>query len=91
MPTFIEPMLASPLDKPFDNKNWLFEIKYDGFRIIAYVARGAVTLRTRKNKDFTAKFLPVSEALRKWNISAVVDGEVVVLNKKGVSDFLMVL
>ena len=83
----IKPMLATLTDKPFDNENWLFEIKYDGYRIIAYIDKGDVKLKTRKNVDYTSKFKDVTQALSKWKVEAIVDGEIVVLNDDGVSDF----
>jgi bifunctional non-homologous end joining protein LigD len=83
----ISPMLATLIVTPFDDPDWLFEIKHDGFRILAYVENGTVKLRTRNNKDYTSKYPAVVEALKKWKVDAVIDGEVVVLNEKGISDF----
>ena len=51
------------------------------------VGRGKVSLISRNNKSFNEKFYPVVDALKKWNINAVIDGEVVVLNEKGISNF----
>jgi bifunctional non-homologous end joining protein LigD len=87
MPQNIMPMKATLISAAFDNKDWLFEIKYDGYRIISFIDKGAVKLKTRKNIDYTAKFHVVADELRKMKINAVIDGEVVVLNKAGVSDF----
>jgi bifunctional non-homologous end joining protein LigD len=87
MPESIKPMLATLVDKPFDDVGWLFEVKWDGYRTISFVNDGEVRLQSRNNKLFTEKYYPVSEALGKWRINAVVDGEIVVLNEKGVSDF----
>lgn len=80
-------MLATPDGKPFDSDEWLFEIKYDGYRIIAYVEKGNVRLKTRKNVDYTAKFPLIVDALKTWKGDAIIDGEIVVLNEEGVSDF----
>jgi bifunctional non-homologous end joining protein LigD len=86
LPT-IPPMLATSDGKPFDSDEWLFEIKYDGYRIIAYLEKGSVRLKTRKNVDYTAKFPLIVDALKKWKVDAIIDGEIVVLNDHGVSDF----
>lgn len=80
-------MTATPDGKPFDDPGWLFEIKHDGYRIIAYISKGDVRLKTRKNIDYTTKFPLIVDALRKWKAEAVLDGEIVVLNSEGVSDF----
>lgn len=87
MPGNIPPMLATPDGKPFDSKDWLFEIKYDGYRIVAYINKGQVRLKTRKNVDYTNKFQLIADELKQWNAQTVVDGEIVVLNDEGVSDF----
>ncbi len=86
-PKSMKPMLATLIDKPFEEPGWLYEIKWDGYRSIALVNNGKVNLISRNNKSFNEKFYPVTEALRKWKINAVLDGEVVVLNKKGIAHF----
>jgi bifunctional non-homologous end joining protein LigD len=87
MPVNIKPMLASLGKGPFDNKGWGFEIKYDGYRIISYIRRGVVELKSKNNLDYTKRFRPIADALSKWRAEAVIDGEIVVLNEQGVSDF----
>lgn len=87
MPENIVSMRATLIDQPFDDNSWLFEIKYDGFRIVAYIQKGIVKLRTKKNTDYKFKSKPITDELAKWKVDAVIDGEVVVLNKDGVSDF----
>ncbi|MBD0333535.1 MAG: DNA ligase D, partial [Chitinophagaceae bacterium] len=86
-PADIKPMLATLVDKPFDEPGWTYEVKWDGYRALAYLNKGLVEIRSRNNKSFNEKFYPVYEALKKWKINAVVDGEIVVLNEKGVPDF----
>ena len=86
-PADIEPMLATLVDTPVDEEGWLYEVKWDGYRALGYINNGAVEIRSRNNKSFNEKFYPVFEALKKWNINAVVDGEIVVVNDKGVPDF----
>jgi bifunctional non-homologous end joining protein LigD len=86
-PAKIKPMLATLVDKPFDANGWLYEIKWDGYRAIAFMNKGKFELKSRNEKSFNEKFYPVAEAIKNWNIKAVVDGEIVVLNNKGISDF----
>src|SRR5687768_6665935 len=86
-PFDLKPMLATLVDKPTDEPGWLYEVKWDGYRAIGYLNNGAVELRSRNNKSFNEKFYPVYEALQHWKINAVVDGEIIVVNEKGISDF----
>jgi bifunctional non-homologous end joining protein LigD len=86
-PKTFRPMLATLVDKPFDEPGWLYEIKWDGYRAIAMINKGEVNLISRNNKSFNEKFYPVVDALKKLDINAVIDGEVVVLNKKGIANF----
>lgn len=86
-PKTFSPMLATLVDKPFDDPGWIYEIKWDGYRAVALSNKGKVNLISRNNKSFNEKFYPVYEALQKWKINAVLDGEVAVLNEKGVANF----
>src|SRR5436190_1276663 len=86
-PKFVRPMLATLVDQPFDEQGWQYEIKWDGYRAVAMINKGKVNLLSRNNKPFNEKFYPVVDALKKWDINAVIDGEVVVLNEKGISNF----
>jgi len=85
--TNLTPMLATLVDKPVDAPGWLYEIKWDGYRAVAFMNDGEVELKSRNDKSFNEKFYPVYEALQTWNINAIVDGEVVVLKDNGISDF----
>lgn len=87
IPIDIKPMLATLVDKPFDSEGWSYEVKWDGFRTLSYLLDGQVDIRSRNNKDFNKKFYPIYDALKAWNINAVFDGEITVLNEKGVPDF----
>ncbi len=87
IPTRISPMLATLVDKPFDKPGWLYEVKWDGYRTIAIINKGQVELRSRNDKSFNEKFYAVHKAVQDWNINAVVDGEIVVLDEKGQSNF----
>src|SRR6185436_10209179 len=86
-PTSVQPMLATLVDQPFDEAGWIYEVKWDGYRAIALCDGKNVELKSRNNKSFNDKFYPVFEAVKKWNLNAVVDGEIVVVNENGISDF----
>jgi len=85
--TTLKPMLATLVDKPFDEVGWLYEVKWDGYRAIAFMNNGKITFKSRNDKPFEEKFYSVVDALKEWDINAVVDGEVVVVDEKGISDF----
>ncbi len=95
-PKDISPMLATLVDSPVSDDGWLYEIKWDGYRAIAYlnhsladahISTGDVDIRSRNNKSFNEKFYPLYRALKKWKVNAVVDGEIAVLDAKGMPDF----
>ena len=86
-PKDIKPMPATLITKPFDDPGWLSQIKWDGYRAIAYLQKGEVDIRSRNNKSFNKKFYPVLQAMQSWKINAVVDREIVVINEEGSSDF----
>jgi bifunctional non-homologous end joining protein LigD len=86
-PSKLSPMLATMVDKPFDKEGWQYEIKWDGYRVVAFCNKNKVELKSRNDKSFNEKFYPVYNAVRQWNINAVVDGEVVVLDENGKSNF----
>ena len=87
-PAFVEPMLATPGAAPFDGDDWLFEPKWDGYRLQAIVADGKVSLRTRNGHDAGRSF-PELMGLPAWLAApeAIVDGEVVALDPEGRPDF----
>jgi bifunctional non-homologous end joining protein LigD len=87
MPQLIEPMLATLVNTPPVQEGWQFEMKWDGYRTIAYLDNGNVALRSRNNKSFNEKFYPLTRSLEDWKINAVLDGELVVLNEEGLPDF----
>lgn len=80
------PMLATLVDTPFDRKDWVYEIKWDGFRLIAVVKNKKVTLYSRNGIDVTKKYAVIAEAF-KGSKDAVYDGELVALDDKGRSRF----
>lgn len=87
MPHHIHPMLAHLVDEPFDDENWLFEVKWDGFRAIAEVDRNHVELYSRSFQSFNRQFSPIVDSLKHLSLQAVLDGEIVILDKKGRSSF----
>ena len=86
-PSQLPPMLATLVDKPFDQEGWIYEIKWDGYRALAFMKDGQAELKSRNDKPFNEKFYPVHQALLDWGIEAVLDGEVVVVKENGLSDF----
>lgn len=87
MPHEVRPMLAKLKDKAFDGEDWIFEVKWDGYRAIAEVQKGKVNLYSRNLLSFNDKYPGVVKALEGFGHDVVLDGEVVVLDENGVSDF----
>jgi len=89
LPRSVQPMLATSVDAPFDDPAWLFELKWDGYRALAQIDRdGKLTLVSRNGKDFAAKFPEFASLAESFTERPViVDGEIVVLDKKGRSSF----
>lgn len=83
----LKPMLATLVDKPFDEPGWIHEIKWDGYRTLTFSHKGKCDLQSRNQKSFNDKFYPVFNAVQAWGIDAVVDGEVCVLNQQGIAHF----
>jgi len=80
-------MLATLTDGPFDDAGWIFEDKYDGFRMVAKIERGNVTLYSRNGKIISHSYMEVAGALEVVKGDAVIDGELVALDENGVSHF----
>jgi bifunctional non-homologous end joining protein LigD len=87
LPKRLQPMLATLTDAPFDDPAWVFEAKWDGFRMVATIGGGKVTLYSRNGKIISDSYLPVAKALEKMKADAVIDGELVALDAHGVSRF----
>ena len=87
MPTAVIPMLATAAEKPFDHPDWIFEVKWDGYRAVAEIRDEDVSLYSRNLISFNKKFFPILEALRKFGFDAVLDGEIVVVDDQGRPDF----
>jgi bifunctional non-homologous end joining protein LigD len=88
MPTAIHPMLATSVDDPFDDPEWLFEIKWDGYRAIAFIAGGKVRLVSRNQNDLTAQY-PELQSVPSFikAETAVLDGEIAALDEQGRASF----
>ena len=88
MPTAIYPMLAESIEKPFDDKDWLFEIKWDGYRAIAFIESGKVRLVSRNQNELTGRYPELKNLPEYVNAkTAILDGEVVALDEEGRASF----
>ncbi|GAB3541885.1 DNA ligase D [Noviherbaspirillum agri] len=88
MPETVEPQLATLVDAIPQSGDWTYEIKYDGYRLLARIDNGEVALFTRDGKDWTAKLPQQAGALAALGVkNAWLDGEIVVLDKHGVPSF----
>ena len=88
MPAAIHPMLAESIDEPFDGADWLFEIKWDGYRAVAFIADGRVRLVSRNQNELTARYPELKDMagfIKAKN--AILDGEVVALDAEGKASF----
>lgn len=83
----LRPMLATLTDKPFDDPDWVFETKWDGFRAIAVAKPGQAALYSRNLNDISRKYPSLCAALAKIKHEAVLDGELVALDEHGRSRF----
>lgn len=86
-PKSVSPMLATLVDAPFDDPEWEYEVKWDGYRALAFRNGKKAALKSRNDKSFADKFYPVFEAVSSWDINAVVDGEIVAVTDGGISNF----
>jgi bifunctional non-homologous end joining protein LigD len=91
MPTQIAVELATLADKPFSSPDWLYEIKWDGERALAFIRDGEVELRSRSARNITAEYPELRELPKRVNArKAILDGEIVVLDESGRSEFARV-
>lgn len=84
---FIKPMLANIKEKPFDDPEWVFEKKYDGYRTVAVINPPDIELFSRNELSFNRNFKPIAEDLKKMDHTAILDGEVVVEDESGKANF----
>jgi bifunctional non-homologous end joining protein LigD len=87
MPEAIKPMLASLSKNIFDDPDWIYEVKWDGYRALAYCKGKKVDLRSRNNLSYSKKFYPLHDALASLELNVVLDGEIIVANEQGGADF----
>jgi len=88
MPRDVSVTLAKLADKPFSDPNWLFEIKWDGIRTVAYVENERVRLFSRSKREVTAEFPEFQDLARYLRAgTAILDGEIVTLDENGRSNF----
>jgi bifunctional non-homologous end joining protein LigD len=88
MPAKIQPMLASVIEKPFDDPDWFFEIKWDGYRAVSFIQNGNVRLVSRNQNELTHRY-PELQDLPKFlhTKNAILDGEVVAVDEQGRPSF----
>src|SRR4051794_10110827 len=87
-PGFVEPALATSIEKVPSGDRWIHEIKFDGYRVQVHLVNEAVKVVTRRGNDWTKRFRKVADDV--WHIragSAIIDGEVVVPAADGSTDF----
>ncbi len=88
LPAKARPMLATLLEKPFSREDWLFELKWDGMRALAWVDGGRLRIESRAGRDATSQYpelMSLPNSIRAKQ--ALLDGELVVLDEQGRSDF----
>ena len=88
-PVKVAAALCKSVNSLHDSDDMLYEVKYDGYRIFAYAENGRVTLKSRNGKEYTTEFSSVVDALAKMSAgrSAILDGEMIVPDEQGKSDF----
>jgi bifunctional non-homologous end joining protein LigD len=89
LPETLAPQLATLVTRPpADREGWVYEIKYDGYRLLARIEGRSVKLFTRNGNDWTAKLAKLAKAVAALKLpSGWIDGEIVVMNEHGVPDF----
>ena len=87
-PGFVEPALATAIDRVPSGERWLHEIKFDGYRAQVHIVHSEVKIFTRRGHDWTKRFRKVAEDARHINArTAIIDGEVVAPSADGTTDF----
>src|SRR5262245_20535418 len=85
---FIKPQLATPVDHPPPRAGWIHEVKHDGYRTLLIIERRKARAYTRNGFDWSESYLGITNAAAKLDCrSAIIDGEIIVQNERGVSDF----
>jgi bifunctional non-homologous end joining protein LigD len=86
-PWAVKPMLCTLVDEPFSREDWMFEIKWDGYRAVGTKNKDEFQLYSRNGLDFSERYTPVVEALRAIEHDVILDGEVVVVDDDGAAHF----
>ncbi len=86
-PADVLPMMATLGNEAFDDDNWIYEIKWDGYRAVGACNGSKVELTSRNLSGFTETYKPVTEALSALQFKAVFDGEIVAVDQKGMAVF----
>jgi bifunctional non-homologous end joining protein LigD len=86
-PWIVHPMLCTLVDEAFDREDWLFEIKWDGYRAIGAKHKDTIDLYSRNHTTFLDTFRPVAEALRTLQHDVILDGEIVIVDNDGKAHF----
>jgi bifunctional non-homologous end joining protein LigD len=88
MPTIIKPMLATLVDDPFSDPEWIFETKWDGFRSVCFIKNGQARFVSRNQIEMTPQYPELSEVPQQIDAKeAILDGEIVALDKDGMPKF----
>jgi bifunctional non-homologous end joining protein LigD len=86
VPSFVEPQLAKPVDRPPEGSGWVHEVKLDGYRAQLQAAHGRIAIRTRTGLDWTDRFTAVAKAAQTLP-DCLIDGEIVALDQQGLPSF----
>ncbi|PYX46584.1 MAG: hypothetical protein DMG83_07120 [Acidobacteria bacterium] len=88
MPAAIHPMLATSIEAPFDSPEWIFEIKWDGYRAVSFLDHGRLRLVSRNQNELTAQYAELHDLPKFVDAkTAVLDGEIIALDENGRSSF----
>jgi bifunctional non-homologous end joining protein LigD len=88
MPLEVRPMMAQSSTEPFDDPEWIFEIKWDGYRAVATIDAGRVNLWSRNGLSLDSKYSRIAQELKRLKLKrAILDGEIVVLDDEGAPRF----
>ena len=82
----ISPMLIAQMQEPFDDPEWIYELKLDGLRCIAYLEKDRVILRNKRNMELLPRFIELKGIYKQFTDRCILDGELVVM-VNGVPDF----
>jgi bifunctional non-homologous end joining protein LigD len=85
---FIEPALATEIERVPTGTRWIHEVKFDGYRVQLHIANEAIKIFTRRGHDWTHRFRKIADDARHISAaSAIIDGEVVAPAEDGTTDF----